>query len=422
MRCPPSFGPYAGSLRSFLAGILTAALVGGSPAHAEARSLVERLHHFFLTTGFPAPNFIEVVTPVVERLALRGIDFPVTSSAPGFTYRFNFELGALERSTESFGPVFVDIPGTVGRHRLDLGATYLGADITEFGGTGFGRQIAMTTGRYDKAGVGVKQEFVGTRFSLTNHEILLSATYGLTDAWDVNLLQPLFWNSLELDGVYTEGFCPQLPCSKNLRSESMPVHFKGSAFGPGDTLLRTKYRVLDTRLASVATALTLRLPVGGSGNLHGLGDTTVTPSLLASHALGAHELHGSLGFEFNADDGERDRVRYALGGSLRPFKRLAFLLDIIGSSSLTADEFEIVRRANGPSFAQWQFGADEFVKSQTDTKIVAFVPRSDVVDLVLGVKVNPWGSIVGFTSVILPLTSDGLRAEVIPSVGLELSF
>src|SRR5207245_2810583 len=109
---------------------------------AEARSLTAKLHRFFDTKGFPTSGeFVETVTPLVERLALRGLDFPVTATSPGFTYRFNFDLGVPEPSTESFGPVFVERPESVGWHRIDLGVAYLSADLTDFDGRSFGRQI-----------------------------------------------------------------------------------------------------------------------------------------------------------------------------------------------------------------------------------------------------------------------------------------
>ena len=54
--------------------------------------------------------------------------------------------------------------------------------------------------------------------------------------------------------------------------------------------------------------------------------------------------------------------------------------------------------------------------------MTVFVPRSDVVDLALGVKLNLVGTLVGFASAIVPVTSDGLRADVIPPAGFEWSF
>ena len=68
------------------------------------------------------------------------------------------------------------------------------------------------------------------------------------------------------------------------------------------------------------------------------------------------------------------------------------------------------------------FGNDELIRSVGRDTVTAFVPRSDVVDLIGGIKVNPVGTLVGFVEVIVPLTRDGLRAELIPTAGIEWSF
>jgi hypothetical protein len=48
--------------------------------------------------------------------------------------------------------------------------------------------------------------------------------------------------------------------------------------------------------------------------------------------------------------------------------------------------------------------------------------RNDIIDLAVGFKVNPYQLMVGFVNVFIPLNDDGLRADVIPAAGLEISF
>jgi hypothetical protein len=48
--------------------------------------------------------------------------------------------------------------------------------------------------------------------------------------------------------------------------------------------------------------------------------------------------------------------------------------------------------------------------------------RPDIVDLAVGFKANIHGALVGYANVFLPLNDDGIRADVIPSAGLEVSF
>src|SRR2546425_1589397 len=52
-----------------------------APTLVRARTIADKLHKFIDTNGFPtASDFPETITPIVERLALRGIDFPVTAT------------------------------------------------------------------------------------------------------------------------------------------------------------------------------------------------------------------------------------------------------------------------------------------------------------------------------------------------------
>jgi hypothetical protein len=401
-------------------------------ASLHARSLADELHRFIDRNAFPARGeFVDLVTPIVKRLVPRGIDFPVTATSPGFSYRFNFELGVPERSSQSLGPVFVERTDTVGRRRLDLGVSYLYADLTDFDGEDFAEQI-VTGGEIVDPDSGdlIATAFAATHFSLVSHIVSFSATYGITDAWDVNLLVPLVWNSLDLEGNAATAI--EEP-DGTLRAGVDAIGLEDDAFGFGDTLLRTKYRISDGGPVSVALSLALRLPSGDDEDFRGIGDTTVTPGLILSRTFGMQDVHGSLGVECNADDVERSRARYAIGVALQPTERLAFLVDLFGSSSFTDDDFDIAV-PRGKLFPESDLLAgkggvpkrelfpEEFVQSTRPTKVEAFVPRSDVVDLAIGLKFNPWRTAVGFVSVILPVTDDGLRADVIPAAGIEVSF
>ena len=391
-------------------------LVLGLAPEVAAGSLAGRLHQFIDQNGFPTSHdFVEVVTPIVQRLALRGIAFPVTATTPSFSYRFNFDLGVPERTPESLGPAFAERANTVGRHRFDLGVSYLYANLTRFDGADFGKQILTAGVRTDPAtGLQAGGAFRGTRFSLMSHVMSFSATYGVTDRWDVNLLVPLVWTALRLDGVAAA----QIIAGGSEAHLVAPAHFSGDAFGFGDVMLRTKYRFFDgpVKLASV---IAVRVPSGDARDFRGIGDPTVTPALIVSRAIRDHDVHASAGVEMNADDLQRTRARYAAGVTLQPWTRLACLLDLIGSSSFVDDEFTIPRPLHR---SDQLFGNDELIESVGPTTVVARVPRSDVVDLAVGLKASFFGSGAAFVSAIFPVTNDGLRAEVVPAAGVEVSF
>jgi hypothetical protein len=123
-------------------------------------------------------------------------------------------------------------------------------------------------------------------------------------------------------------------------------------------------------------------------------------------------VHASGGIELNLDDSDRSRVRYAGGLTLPLVERLAFLVDVVGSSNLTTDRVSVrVPQFFDPPPAP----PTSFVRASTPLS-------TDIIDLAVGFKANLVGSVVGFAHVFVPLNDDGLRADVIPVAGLEVSF
>ena len=263
--------------------------------------------------------------------------------------------------------------------------------------------------------------FLGRDFGLASHVASLSATYGLTDRMDVNVLVPAVGTALHLDGI-AGGLL--IVGDREFFARDR-VTFDDHVVGIGDVLMRTKYRFAELPAVKLAAGLTLRLPTGAEDDFQGLGDTTVLPGVIASRTLGRWDLHASVGIEANADDLERSRARYGVGLSLQPWERLALLLDVLGSSSFVDDRFAIRAPAGrvflGPSDTQL-FGREDIIRSVGRTQVIAAVPRSDVVDVAVGLKVALGGTAAAFASAIVPVTDDGLRAEVMPTAGVEVTF
>lgn len=395
---------------------LAVALLAGTlamPARRVHASLAGALHQFiaertlFLFRSVPVA---EPLTDIVERQALRGIEFPATATAPGFTYTFNPEFGTFERSSGSLGPLFDERADTVGRGRLAVGASYLHAALTDEDGENFGRKIVFGVAA-SVNGTPAASAFAGRRFSLVTDLVSFSGTYGLTDRWDVNALVPLADTALHLSG-FAGG---AVGAASNL--VVAPAAFDDRAFGLGDVLLRSKYRFRDAGIA-LAGELEVRLPTGRERNFQGLGVLTCSPLLVATRTWGRQEVHANVGTELVPGDLDRSSARYAVGAVLAPLDRLAFLVDVLGSSTFVSDTFAI------PTAGQIvpAILPTAFVKAIRPNEIVAYVPRADLVNLSLGAKLDLFGTLVAFADVLLPITSDGLRAAVIPVGGIEYTF
>ncbi len=117
---------------------------------------------------------------------------------------------------------------------------------------------------------------------------------------------------------------------------------------------------------------------------------TLTPLFIAQRPFGPHVAQANLGIEFNAGHVSQSRIRYAIGATFRLLGRLSFLAHIIGSSGFTDDHF-------------------------TEGDVTGVVARTDIVDASTGFEVSITRTIVAYVGVLVPLTQDGLRADVVPT-------
>jgi hypothetical protein len=318
--------------------------------------------------------------------------------------------------------VFVERPETIGGRRFEGGAAFLWGDLDEVAGGDLGAtssrfQVIDETGALLDVGTALTFDDFSLRTSVWN----FSATYGLTDRWDVNVLLPLIYSQLSVEAV-SRG----VAIDENGEPVAPPymarVGVRGDAFGPGDILLRSKYRLLDASRVRLALVLGLRAPSGSEDDFQGLGDWTVTPLVVAGSDVGRAHLHASLGFEANADDFERSRVRYAAGATVAVWRRLSLFTDLLGSSGTDDDEF-VLRSIFPPLLPPERgIGIRSVRVDASGTTTVAFVPRSDVVDIAAGLKAEVLGRWTLFAGVVVPVTDDGLRAAALPTAGVQCAF
>src|ERR1700730_548622 len=73
--------------------------------------------------GADSPQF-QAVQQLNQQIANQLSTFPLASSAGGFTYTFDPNLGVFSRTTDSFGPIYAERADTIGRGRFNLGLSY----------------------------------------------------------------------------------------------------------------------------------------------------------------------------------------------------------------------------------------------------------------------------------------------------------
>jgi hypothetical protein len=390
----PAGTPRPGRLARLVLGALLAAAM---PSAVAARSL-ERA----LVSAFPG-QLAEDGEGLAEVFARTiGTSFPVTGTSSAYVYRFDPATDSFARLNVPLGPVFSERAQTVGPQKISLAVNYMLIQYDTINGEDLhalvssdprapGDHIAICAGPLCEPVLGV------ARIDLEAQIVALSATYGVTDDLDVNLEVPMVRTFLRAATRFV-GPDPRVPPNPSYFPYESADGATETSTGVGDLLLRLKYVLGRAALADVAAGLTLSLPTGQQSNFHGTGDTLVGGAVYASRTWAERvEPHVNLEFVLDADRFDRSQLRYSIGADLRLLRWLTLNSDFLGRSDVAQPD-----TIDRPVFVQIQ--------------------RADVLQVSTGFKLALWGHTAVFCNALLPLNSDGARADLIPAFGLEAVF
>jgi hypothetical protein len=109
--------------------------------------------------------------------------------------------------------------------------------------------------------------------------------------------------------------------------------------------------------------------------------------------------------------------------SWAPFERLTLLTDLVGTSGFSNDDFSFFVADRRLVSIRGEFNPPLVARAVGNgTEFTTTINRTDIVDLAIGLKVNVFGNLICFASVIVPLTQDGARANAIPAGGIQYGF
>jgi len=231
-----------------------------------------------------------------------------------------------------------------------------------------------------------------------------SATYGLTDDLDLCVTVPILYSDFALHIV-------QFSTAGEMRAD-----VSSSKTGVGDIFLRAKYRFLDRDWLKTAAGLVLRVPSGNEENFQGTGRVEVGPLLYASSKSWQPfrvlrlQPYLNAGLNLEADEVDASEARWGVGVDLGLPEHVTGAVAVLGRHAfqrIAPAGFFDFRRVDGVTRPLFGLHGD----------------RPDLYDVSIGARVNLWPDLlIGFANVILPLNRDGIRADVIPLVGLEATF
>lgn len=414
-------------LDDFLTGILRDGVVLSPPA-----SGVNHEAHFI---GGDSPQF-GALQQVNQEMSWQLSNFPLSSSAGGFAYELDLEMGVLVRPTKSFGPIYGERPLTVGRGRFNLGMSYTHFsfdhldDIDLQGGE---MELVFThadtdndgnnIGNYIEGDVVTAALAIGVESRITS----FVGSYGLRDGIDVGIVVPI----VEVDmRARVDATVRRLSTSASPDIHRFPngtsrnsFERESSARGVGDLVLRAKAKFLDQGSILMAAMTDLRLPTGDEDNLLGTGRTTAKMGVVGSWNDPTFSPHAAASLTLASGSPNRNELGYVLGLDWSVDPKLTLAADLLGRVALEAREvvvadetyrYNIETNPNLPAIVR-----------QTDLPRLGIAEESTsrhYIDLAVGFKVNVAGNFLVTANGLMALADVGLRDEFAGLVGLDYSF
>jgi len=220
----------------------------------------------------------------------------------------------------------------------------------------------------------------------------LAGTYGVDDRLDVGFVLPLAKVDMNVKATARVVESPENTLFPGVHTfTGAPTNpnqeASGSATGIGDVVLRGKYWMRKGEPFDLTLAGLLQLPTGDKRNFIGTGTTAVRPFVVLSRTLaGFFTPHLNLGVELNLNESRRHSLEYVAGFDVGR-GNVSFAMDVLGSHRLK------------------------------DVPI-----GQDVVNGAAGVKWNAWKQLILLGNIQVPLNRQGLRADIVTTVGLEYTF
>jgi hypothetical protein len=416
------------NLRDLLTDFLLRGITLAPPAQGSSHSA-----HFI---DADSPQFV-ALQAFSNGVASQLSSFPLASSAGGFTYRFDPDLGVLTRSTESFGPVYTERADTVGKGRFNLGVNYSSFTFDQIDGLSLSDGNLKLVFTHEPSGFVPTPFYEGDvittdlRLKITTNITAFVFTYGATDQFDLGVAVPLVKvDMLAQSNAVVQRLATSLCCVHIHEfvggGSTAIIQQSGSASGLGDIVARGKFRILRAPQGALAISADVRLPTGDERDLLGTGVTQVKGALIGSIHFNPVSVHLDGGYNWAAKKGGvktvPDSIDYNLGLDFAVHPRLTLAAELVGRVVRTAD---VVLTQNQTYTAQ-QASAN----LTTFTPVSAVFPRLVVNPVTnqnrmlgsVGLKINPFGNLLVTINGLFKLDNKGLQDKFTPLVGLDYSF
>jgi hypothetical protein len=374
-------------------------LIFGVTAQARAQSIGSGLAALLTEQTPPPAGYVRdmpaaqaTFATVAALFQIELTSIPVASSSGGFVYQFSPSLGTVERTSDSFGPLFTERALRNGRKQFSIGVSYQFADFKTLQGANLTEgSFPTNSARF----VNNLETFSVDTLSLQLDEQTYTgfASYGVTDRLDVSVVIPV--THLHFTGQRVNTF----QGVSTLQSSQAR-----SATGVGDIAATARYRFLGRGANGLAVGSDIRFPTGRSEDLLGTGEAAWRLLGIGSWERGRFATDANGGFGVG---GVTREVFWSGALTVTPSPRVSVVGELIGRYFNELTRVQAVYQPHP-------------VLAGIDT--MRWLPSGgglQTVYLVTGGKVNLYGRWLLKLNVLTRLTDTGLRARYTPSIAID---
>jgi hypothetical protein len=392
-----------------LMAILLVAWIG--PSHVAAQTTCGNAKlACLLPTAFhtnpPTFNFFN------EAFATQVGQLPLATPAGSFI--LVLQNGVPTTSQETFGPLVAERFETIGKHTIYVAFTFQRSVFSEIDGNSL-NNLPILFNFPSNVNPDVVT-YTQNKISANVNQYVAYGTYGLTSRFDVSVAIPFVRISMGVASKGTE-YSTTTPATA-----SFAQFIPGSASGIGDVVFAAKGTLWKKHGYGIALGGELRIPSGDEQNFLGSGATGIKPYVVFAKT-GKIAPHLNLGYQWNGSsslaagaNGKQSQLpgyfAYTFGVDMAVKKYLTVAADFVGEHYFGAPQVttptDISATVNNQPMSFSSIGPET---GSYNLNYLAF-----------GFKANAWKQMILSGNINVKVNNGGLRADVVPFIGMSYTF
>ncbi len=370
------------------------------------------------------------LTPALNSFIANSVtSFPLSSTVAGIT--FDFRTGQPVSIRESLGPIFGETAETLGKAKVNVGLTYTYLDLSEFRGLPTAA-MRLTFAHQDVGGSGTLGDrldesdviHLALDLGIQAHSFALFTTAGITDRLDIGVAIPII--HLNLSGNARASIDSHTERQTGSPDHAFPggelegsIPYDETALGMGDVAFRVKYNFVQGPVY-LATLLDLRLIPGDQDDFMSSGRSSFKISTIMSKQIGGFTPHLNVGYDRRPASLDSDELEFIVGFDQKLTTGITFAADLLGEYDL--DKNEAINFAGTIEITDQDQDGQEI---GTRTLEISNIPERNFDNILsgsVGLRLAPSERVSLLGNVLIALNDGGLRADVIPTFGLTMTF